>query len=430
MRGIQFGIDVDKKCAVAVVSICVQIDCQINVSVWRSDACRSSVVNPHRLAANGLRLPHNTGIDRLHTLCCLDPIPFRFLHRAFRRHCAPRHGYCPYTDICNPDIVGDGRSDWACREYRFTKSPYSLHRDIQGAFLGRGTVAQGLASNAHGLGNRLDRCHRSRRCIPSPPDVLGLNMVKLAAEQISVMLPVSRPVGGAAMSSGVHERRDRLRVSSSGRILGVQALEGVTVSLSAGDRLALIGKNGSGKTTLLQALSGILIPDTGRVVSEGVATNLININLGMQPEATGHRNITLRGLAAGQSRSAIEAKRADIAAFCELGQFLDLPLSSYSAGMRIRLNFAIATAFDPEILLLDEWLSAGDASFRRRATERMQTFVDKAGILILASHSDEMLRKNCNLALWLDDGQVRDFGAIDDVLDRYQDSIGQGATAA
>ena len=213
---------------------------------------------------------------------------------------------------------------------------------------------------------------------------------------------------------------DRIVRSANNQIIGVRAIENISFRLESGDRLALIGRNGSGKTTLLQVLAGILAPDSGRVIVDGRATNLININLGMQMEASGHRNITLRGLAAGHSRADIEKRREDIAAFCELGAFLDMPIETYSAGMRMRLNFAIATAFEPEILLLDEWISAGDASFRAKASERMKSFVGKAGILVLASHSRQLLLDNCNRALWIDRGKVRAEGAVKAVLDDYE----------
>ena len=162
-------------------------------------------------------------------------------------------------------------------------------------------------------------------------------------------------------------------------------------------------------------------PDAGRVVVEGVSTSLININLGMQQEATGHKNITLRGLAAGRTKEEIEAKRAEIADFSELGEFLDMPIMTYSAGMRMRLNFAIATAFDPEILILDEWLSAGDAAFKAKASSRMKAFVGKAGILVLASHSINLLKENCNRAILLDEGRIVAQGDVDDILQRYQE---------
>ncbi|WP_425410216.1 ABC transporter ATP-binding protein [Hyphococcus sp.] len=214
----------------------------------------------------------------------------------------------------------------------------------------------------------------------------------------------------------------RLLMDRRNSVVGVKALQGVSFELNSADRLAVIGHNGSGKTTLLQVLAGIFPPDGGSVTVQGRTTSLINLNFGMAPDTSGHKNILLRGLAAGHSREVIESKREEIAAFSELGEFLDLPVETYSAGMRMRLSFAIATAFEPEILILDEWLSAGDASFRNKASVRMQEFVGKAGILILASHSRKLIEENCNRALWLEKGKVRAFGDVEPLLSEYENS--------
>lgn len=228
--------------------------------------------------------------------------------------------------------------------------------------------------------------------------------------------------GRSRAAAGLHEIEpdlDRMVRDDRGRVVGVRALQGVTFDAVAGERIALVGENGSGKTTLLQVLAGIYTPDQGVVEIRGRTTALVNINLGMNSEASGHRNITLRGLAAGRTRAEIEEKRAEIAAFSELSDFLDLPVETYSAGMRMRLSFAIATAFEPEVLILDEWLSAGDAAFRKKATERMRAFVDKAGILVLASHSPSLLIDTCKRALWLDAGRIRAEGDVKEILEAY-----------
>lgn len=213
----------------------------------------------------------------------------------------------------------------------------------------------------------------------------------------------------------------------NGDLQAVRALQDISFLLKRGDRLGIIGANGSGKTTLLQVLAGILVPDVGTIEFSGKTTNLININLGVQPEATGHRNITLRGLAAGYHPNQIEEKRSEIEDFCELGDFLDMPVEVYSSGMRMRLLFAIDTAFKPEILILDEWLSAGDASFNLKAKARMNDYVDSAGILILASHSRDLLVETCNIGLWLAKGRIARFGAMEDVLRDYEISMAGGA---
>lgn len=245
---------------------------------------------------------------------------------------------------------------------------------------------------------------------------IGNTGVFLHVDRVSVTFPAHSSVGEMAAV----DADPRLIWDKNGRLRGVRALDNVSFRLERGDRLAIVGSNGSGKTTLLQVLAGIFTPETGEVRRAGRITSLININLGIQPEATGHRNITLRGLAAGYSRKEIEARREGIMEFSELGEFLDMPMEAYSSGMRMRLTFAIATAFEPEILILDEWLSAGDAAFKEKATRRMNSFVEKAGILVLASHSRRLLLDNCEKGIWLDEGKIRASGEVEEVLDAYE----------
>lgn len=243
-------------------------------------------------------------------------------------------------------------------------------------------------------------------------------MVRLAVENVALRFPLYSRAQQHVMANGA-DADDRVIIGPKGRILGIQALRDISFDLRSGDRLGLIGRNGSGKTTLLQVLSEIMMPDEGEVIVDGRSTNLININLGIQPGASAQRNITLRGLAAGRSLAEIESKRDEIIDFSELGDFINMPVETYSAGMRMRLNFAIATAFQPEILILDEWLSTGDISFREKATNRMRSFVDKAGILVLASHSPKLLQDNCNKAIWLDYGRIRAAGPVNDIWRQY-----------
>lgn len=238
----------------------------------------------------------------------------------------------------------------------------------------------------------------------------------VVADGIGVTFPVRTSIA----KDLDQEAQDRMIWDEKGQLRGVRAIDNVSFALHEGDRLAIVGENGSGKTTLLQVLAGILAPETGTLMTRGRITSLININLGMQAEATGHRNITLRGLAAGYSHTVIEARRAEIAAFSELGEFLDMPIETYSAGMRMRLTFSIATAFEPEILILDEWLSAGDVNFKEKATQRMNEFVEKAGILILASHSRKLMLDNCDTAIWMEQGRIRDAGPVVGILDAYE----------
>lgn len=244
-------------------------------------------------------------------------------------------------------------------------------------------------------------------------------MAHISLKNVSLTHPVFGAGHEGKFSDGADEKLVRTK---SGRLFGVRALDDLSLELKDGDRVGVIGANGSGKTTLLKVLAGILRPEAGVVHVVGRATNLININLGLKTDATGHRNITLQALAAGQSLRDIDEKRQAIEEFSELGDFLNLPVNSYSSGMRMRLSFSVATAFAPEILLLDEWLSAGDERFRAKAKERMNSFVDTAGILVLASHSLSLLADVCTEIIWLDNGKLMKRGPVEEVFAAYTEA--------
>ena len=205
-------------------------------------------------------------------------------------------------------------------------------------------------------------------------------------------------------------------------VTSVKALHDVSFQLEPGDRMALVGRNGAGKTTLLKVISGIYPPTTGTVETQGKISTLFQMGMGMQPSATGYRNIFLQGLVHGYTKKQIREMVDDVAEFTELGKFLNLPVNTYSQGMALRLNFAIATSLRPDILIMDEWLSAGDATFRNKAAERMNEVFERAGIAILASHNSRLLRRVCNKALWLDSGHIMGFGPTKPLLaqmDKY-----------
>jgi lipopolysaccharide transport system ATP-binding protein len=210
--------------------------------------------------------------------------------------------------------------------------------------------------------------------------------------------------------------RDKRLPSTGGTISGkgnrrfVTALDGVSFELAAGDRLGLVGSNGAGKTTLLKVLYGIYEPSGGDLDIRGRVDALFNINLGFRAEATGRRNILLRGLINGWDQDEIEARTEEIIEFSELGDFIDMPFKSYSQGMGARLAFSIATTLEPQILLMDEWIGAGDADFQAKAKRRMEELAEKAGIIILASHQPDLIARTCNKILELEHGKVRRFG--------------------
>jgi len=199
----------------------------------------------------------------------------------------------------------------------------------------------------------------------------------------------------------------------------IKVLNDISFKLSSGDRLAIIGENGAGKSTLLRTLGGVYSLDQGSLQTSGRVRGLYNLSLGLQPEATGYRNILLSCLIAGHSPKQIKEKIPEIEDFSELGHFLSMPVMTYSTGMRMRLLFSAATAFDPDILLMDEWLGAGDEMFRKKAQVRMREHVEKAGVLVLASHQRRLLRETCNKGIWIHKGSCRAFGDLEPVLKEY-----------
>jgi lipopolysaccharide transport system ATP-binding protein len=209
-----------------------------------------------------------------------------------------------------------------------------------------------------------------------------------------------------------------LQKSSNGHVT-VRALDGVTLEIKDGERVALMGPNGSGKSTLLRVASGVFQPTAGQALLQGSTGSLIDITLGMNPEASGRDNLYLRGALIGLTRPAVREFLEEIISFTGLGEFIDMPMRTYSSGMQMRLAFAISTVNRPEILLLDEWLSVGDESFRERAEERLSEVVDDSKILVLASHSRVLVEKLCSRGIWIESGKVREDGPIDQVSHSY-----------
>ena len=205
--------------------------------------------------------------------------------------------------------------------------------------------------------------------------------------------------------------------------INVRALNDVTLNIEDGDRLGLIGANGAGKTTLLRVLAGIYAPTRGEFDSSGKVSALLDVSVGLNPEATGRENIILRGMYMNIHPREMRLRVDDIAAFTELGPYLDMPTRTYSSGMMIRLGFAVSTCVPPEILVMDEWLSAGDASFLDKAQRRMETFVGSSSILVLASHSTDLLRKWCNRGVLLQHGRIVAQGDINEVIDAYTGAV-------
>ncbi len=186
----------------------------------------------------------------------------------------------------------------------------------------------------------------------------------------------------------------------------VRALDNLNFEFAEGDRVGLIGNNGSGKSTLLQVLAGIYEPVSGQLKVDGRITSMLGISLGMDAEVTGVENIYLRGQLMGLSRRQIDTMVDDIADFAGIGDFLNLPLRTYSSGMAMRLAFAVATSVDADIILMDEWLSVGDAEFVNKAKAKLTQMLGKARLVVIASHNHAMIKDQCNIILTLEHGRI------------------------
>lgn len=246
-------------------------------------------------------------------------------------------------------------------------------------------------------------------------------MASIRLEKVSVSFPVynaaTRSLKNRIIQSatGGQIRAD----ATSQRISVVQALQDIDLKLEHGDRLGLVGHNGAGKTTLLRVLGRIYEPNSGLVEIEGLTVPLFDISLGMDQESTGYENIVLRGLFLGLPRKQIREMMDEIADFTELGDFLNLPIRTYSAGMQMRLAFAVSTTVVPDILLLDEGIGAGDAAFLHKARERLARFTERVSIIVLSSHSEELVRSMCSKAVLMEHGKIIFAGPTEEVLEHY-----------
>jgi ABC-type polysaccharide/polyol phosphate transport system ATPase subunit len=197
------------------------------------------------------------------------------------------------------------------------------------------------------------------------------------------------------------------------------AVKNVSFEIHQGERVGIVGHNGAGKSTLLKTLCGIYEPSTGKVDVEGRVAPLLEIGAGFHPEFTGRENIYLNGAILGYSKEQLKSLESEIIAFAELEEFIDTPVKYYSTGMYLRLAFSLATAVQPEILVLDEMFAGGDAAFVQKATDRMKQVVDQAKIMVLVSHDTNLLRRFCNRVIWMDHGQVKEDGEANNVIDQY-----------
>lgn len=244
-------------------------------------------------------------------------------------------------------------------------------------------------------------------------------MALIDLENVSVDFPI---YSGAARSLKQRVLQvatgGRLGADAAGRVV-VRALDGLSFTLRDGDRVGLVGHNGAGKSTLLRLLNGVYAPTAGGLRVEGEPGSLIDIGLGIDPDASGRDNILVRAALLGIPEAEVRSRMEEIVAFSELGDFIDLPVRTYSSGMHLRLAFSVSTMVRPEILLMDEWLSVGDQQFGQKARERLDVLVQSSAILVLATHSRELVLQACNRAIWLEHGRVRLDGAPAEVCEAY-----------
>ena len=227
-------------------------------------------------------------------------------------------------------------------------------------------------------------------------------------------------------ATGRSLKKRLMRVATGGQlnedatgVVVIRALDKLNFKFEDGDRVALLGHNGAGKTTLLRVLSGVYAPTAGTAIIKGHMGSLIDISLGIDPEASGLENIYIRARLLGMSVAEIKEKTPEIIEYAELGDFIEMPVRTYSSGMHMRLAFTISTTLRPEILLMDEWLSVGDEGFKHKAEARMSEVVQSTNILVVATHSRELTLNTCNRALWLEHGKIKMDASPSDVCDAY-----------
>jgi lipopolysaccharide transport system ATP-binding protein len=199
-----------------------------------------------------------------------------------------------------------------------------------------------------------------------------------------------------------------------------QALKKVSIDINRGEILGVVGRNGAGKSTLMKVIARVLRPSGGRIKTKGDVSPLLELGAGFHPDLTGRENIFLNGTLLGHSNAKMESRFNDIVDFAELWDFIDAPIRTYSSGMAARLGFATATAFQPDILLLDEVLSVGDERFHQKCLNRIEEFKAAGTTFVIVSHQSDFIRTKCDRALWLDRGTVRLIGEAEQVIEQYQ----------
>lgn len=243
-------------------------------------------------------------------------------------------------------------------------------------------------------------------------------MTHLRMSNVSVDFPVFSSQSRGLINSLLRfDRSLQQRIESKGGAgVTVHALRDISLQLEAGDRVALIGRNGAGKTTMLRVMSGVYEPEQGEISANGNISALTDLMLGVDPEASGYDFVVTRGIVMGLTKAQARGLFADVEAFTELGDYLHLPVRSYSTGMLLRLAFAVSTAVVPDILLMDEMIGVGDGQFIERAHRRLDELMSRVEILVLASHNEEILRAFCTKGVVMSEGRIVHRGNLADCL--------------
>ncbi len=244
-------------------------------------------------------------------------------------------------------------------------------------------------------------------------------MASIELRQVTIEFPIYN------MSSR-SMKKDFLRLATGGNVMRdnkqhvvVRSLNNINLTLQHGDRIGLIGHNGAGKSTMLRLLAKIYEPTYGQVNIDGYISPMLDLMQGMDYEASGHDNILMRGIILGLTHKEITKQIDDIAELTGLGDYLTMPVRTYSAGMMLRLGFAIASSIKPDILLIDEVFGPGDSAFVKKSQERMVQLLNQSSIVVMANHSDDLIREFCNKVLLLESGRVKFFGSVDEAFALY-----------
>jgi lipopolysaccharide transport system ATP-binding protein len=244
-------------------------------------------------------------------------------------------------------------------------------------------------------------------------------MAYITLEKASVVLPIFNSSARSITNTLVSAATGGVLTAQKGGHLSIEALKNIDLEIVAGDRIGIVGHNGSGKSTLLRLLSGVYEPSSGKIKRSGTVSSLVDISLGINGENTGRENIFLRGKLMGLTKKEIDQKIDEIIEFSELGDYINLPVRIYSSGMLLRLAFSVSTSITADILIMDEWLSVGDGAFAERSSQRLKNLVDESEILVIASHTRELLEETCNKIIWLEHGLIRKVGPTQEILPEY-----------